>query len=341
MPEPVPGDPGQNFPVSAANPGLDAPLCIILNAGSGHEETEGQRAIIVEALSRAGRNFQLAVVEDPSKLDATAERMAALAREVGGILVAAGGDGTINAVAQKALESACPFGVLPQGTFNYFGRAHGIPEDLGEAVSALLSATLHPVQVGMVNGRIFLVNASIGLYPTVLEEREKDKGQFGRSRVVALLSMLKTALGSTRYLRISLDMDGRATVLRTPTLFVGNNALQVEQLGLSLSAAIEDGKLAAVAPRPVGRLGMLWLMLRGALGQLGQADDLRAFSFRQLTVKQRGLASRRRIKLATDGEVHLFNTPLRFSVLPGQLMLMKHDSPEPERSVEQSQPAFG
>ncbi|MES2899309.1 MAG: diacylglycerol kinase family protein [Pseudomonadota bacterium] len=332
--EPWQGDPDVNAPImTAPAPGPDAPLFIILNAGSGHEETEGQRSIIVEALSRAGRDFQLAVIDDPATLGATAARMAAMAADCEGILVAAGGDGTINAVAQKALEAACPFGVLPQGTFNYFGRAHGIPEDLSEAVDSLLGASLHPVQVGMVNGRIFLVNASIGLYPTVLEEREKDKGQFGRSRLVALLSMFKTALGSTRYLRIALSMDGRDTVLRTPTLFVGNNALQVEQLGLPLSGAIEDGKLVAVAPRPVGRIGMLWLMLRGALGQLGQADDLRAFSFRQLTVKQRGLARRRRIKLATDGEVNLFDTPLRFSVLPGQLMLMKPDPlPLPQHS---------
>ncbi len=309
--------------MSSRQPRADAPLFIVLNAGSGHEETEQQRATIVDALVSAGRDFQLAVVDDASRLDEIAQRMAEQAAGSDGILVAAGGDGTINAVAQQAVTACCPFGVLPQGTFNYFGRAHGIPEDLGQAVAALLGGDMHSVQVGMVNQRIFLVNASIGLYPTVLEEREKDKGQYGRSRLVALLSMFKTALGSTRYLRITLETDGRATVLRTPTLFVGNNALQVEQLGLPLAGAIEDGKLAAMAPRPVGRLGMLWLMLRGALGQLGQASDLHAFSFRQMTVRQRGLARRRQIKVATDGEVNLFHTPLRFSVLPGQLLLMK------------------
>ncbi|MES3020819.1 MAG: diacylglycerol kinase family protein [Pseudomonadota bacterium] len=319
----------------------NAPLFIILNAGSGHEETESQRAIIIEALSRSGREFELAVLDEPSRLDAMAERMAAIAVDVGGILVAAGGDGTINAVAQKAVAAGCPFGVLPQGTFNYFGRAHGIPEDLGEAVEALLTGSLHPVQVGMVNQRIFLVNASLGLYPTVLEERERDKGQYGRSRLVALLSMLKTALGSTRYLRISLEVDGRETVIRTPTLFVGNNALQVERLGLPLTGEIEDGKLAAVAPRPVGRLGMLWLMLRGALGRLHQADELRAFSFRKLTVKQRGFARRGRIKVATDGEVNVLATPLHFSVLPRHLLLVKpapkaSPAPDPE-----TQAAFG
>ncbi|PWF45426.1 diacylglycerol/lipid kinase family protein [Massilia glaciei] len=309
MPSPLSGD--------------QPPLFILLNAGSGHEETESRRAAIVDALKRAGRHFQLAVLDEPSRLDATAERMAAEAQGAGGVLVAAGGDGTINAIAQKAVAAGCMFGVLPQGTFNYFARAHGIPEGLGEAVEALLAGAVHRVQVGMVNRRIFLVNASLGLHPAMLEERERDTGQFGRSRLVALLSMLKTVLRSTRYLRISLEVDGRENVIRTPTLFIGNNALQIARLGLPLTGAIEDGRLAAVAPPPVGRLGMLWLMLRGALGQLRRADELRAFSFRELTVRQRGLARRGRIKVAIDGEVDMLATPLHFSVLPRHLLLLK------------------
>ncbi len=311
--------------MNPTSPGADAPLFIVLNAGSGHEATDGQRATIAHALERAGRRFELAVIDDPARLDATAAHLAARALAEGGILVAAGGDGTINAVARQAVASGCPFGVLPQGTFNYFGRAHQIPEDLDAALQALLTARVHPVQVGAVNDRIFLVNASIGLYPRVLEARESDKRQYGRSRLVALLSMLKTALGSYRYLRITVDLDGVAKTLRTSTLFVGNNALQFEQLGID---AMEDDKLAAIAPRPVGRLGMLWLMLRGAVGRLGQSDDLVAFGFRQLTVKPRGL-TRRRIKVATDGEVTLLDSPLTFSVLPGQLLLLK-----PEAAIE-------
>ncbi len=306
-------------------PARDAPLFIILNAGSGHEATALQRSTIEQVLHDAGRQYTLSVVEDPAGLDAMAERMAAQARDGNGILVAAGGDGTINTVAAKAVAAGCAFGVLPQGTFNYFGRTHGIPEDLGDAVRALLTASVQPVQVGMVNERIFLVNASIGLYPQILEEREADKKQFGRSRLVALLSMIKTALGAPQYLRIEMERDGKLQKLRTPMLFVGNNQLQIEQLGIApLSSALDDGKLVAIAPRSVGRIGMIGLMLRGALGQLGSASNLVAFGFRSLAVKQVTLyGRRRRIKVATDGEVTLIDTPLTFRVLEGQLMLLK------------------
>ncbi|QYF92550.1 diacylglycerol kinase [Massilia sp. PAMC28688] len=305
-----------------------APFFIVLNAGSGNEEAAARRSTIEEVMNRSGRAFTLRVVEDPARLDAITDELTRQAVASGGILVAAGGDGTINTVAGKAVDAGCPFGVLPQGTFNYFGRAHGIPEDLELAVQALLASRLQPVQVGLVNDRIFLVNASIGLYPQIIEEREADTKQFGRSRVVALLSMLKTALGRTQYLRIGLDEGGKTRTMRTAVLFVGNNSFQMERLGIEpLSSALEDGKLAAIAPRSVGRLGMMGLMLRGAIGKLGGARNLVAFSFETLTVKQRTLyGTRKKIKVATDGEIRQLDTPLRFSVLKDQLLLMKPDS---------------
>jgi diacylglycerol kinase family enzyme len=254
--------------------------------------------------------------------DAAAEMAARAARD-GAILVAAGGDGTLNAVAHEAVRQGCVFGVLPQGTFNYFGRTHGIPEDLAEAVHALLRARVRRVQIGMLNGRSFLVNASVGLYPRLLEEREHDKQQFGRSRVVAILSALKTALGRHRNLRIQLELDGRTHRLRTPTLFVGNNRLQMEQVGMQpLDHAVEEGRLAAIAPRPVGKLRMLGLLLRGALGRLGEAEDVRAFDFRKMTVHAPLLSGRRRIKVAMDGEVCKLELPLHFEALDGSLALL-------------------
>lgn len=306
---------------------LDLPnahFFIVLNAGSGHAETAERRAIIESVLSAAGRQFQLKIVDQPDTIDAIAAEAAQAAAQAGGVLVAAGGDGTINAVARQAVTHRCAFGVLPQGTFNYFARTHGIPEDLTEAVHALLAARLHPVQVGMVNDQVFLVNASIGLYPKLLEEREIDKKHFGRSRLVAALSALKTILSPHRRLRLVLLIDGKLHRLRTATFFVGNNRLQMEQVGIPpLTAALEDGRLAAVAPRTKGKFGMLWLALHGALGRLGQADQLAAFSFTQMEVKVLTLSRRRRIKVATDGEVTRVKSPLEFKVLEDQLLLLK------------------
>ncbi|MFK3737500.1 diacylglycerol/lipid kinase family protein [Massilia sp. TN1-12] len=305
------------------DPRPDAPFYVVLNAGSGHAETELRCSTIRDVLREAGRRCELEVVHDAAQLGDVARRTAARAAADGAILVAAGGDGTLNSVAHEAVRQGCVFGVLPQGTFNYFGRTHGIPEDLGEAVRALVRGRVRPVQIGMVNERIFLVNASVGLYPRLLEEREHDKRQYGRSRVVAILSALKTALGRHRNLRIALELDGRVRHLRTPTLFVGNNRLQMEQVGMGpLEEALDGGRLAAIAPKPVGKLRMLGLLLRGALGRLGEADDVVAFAFKTMTVRAPLLSRRRKMKVATDGEVDKLAMPLRFQVIEDRLALL-------------------
>lgn len=307
-----------------AEPGPNAAFYVVLNAGSGHSETALRESTIRDGLKDAGRTCHLEIVDDPARLCDIARRMAVLAKENGGVVVAAGGDGTINTVAHEAVRQGCMFGVLPQGTFNYFGRTHGIPEDLTDAVRALLDARVTPVQIGMVNDRIFLVNASVGLYPQLLEAREHDKRQYGRSRMVAIYSALKTALGRYRPLRISMEAEGITRKIRTPTLFIGNNRLQMEQVGMEpLTVAVEEGELAAIAPRSVGKLGMIGLLLRGALGRLGEAENVVAFSFKRLTVKHAALSPRRRIKVATDGEVTRMRMPLEFRVVEERLLLLK------------------
>ena len=186
------------------------------------------------------------------------------------MVVAAGGDGTLNAVAQAVLGSGCAYGVLPQGTFNYFSRTHGIPSDTAQAMQVLLHARAQPAQVGLVNGRVFLVNASLGLYPKLLEDREGWKQQFGRSRLVAFGAGLATLLRGYRSLRLRIEVQGQARNVRTPTLFVGNNALQMEQLGFPLAKDIDGGALAAIMLRPVSRLSMLVAVAARRLRQAGR-----------------------------------------------------------------------
>ncbi|MDB5727519.1 MAG: diacylglycerol kinase [Noviherbaspirillum sp.] len=303
-----------------------APFLIVMNAGSGHNDTSATRKIIEEVLTRAGRAYRLIVVDDPRQLAQTARRTVEQAKACGGVVVVAGGDGTINTVANAVYGSGCPFGVLPQGTFNYFGRTHGISQDTREATEALLSARVQPVQVGLVNDRLFLVNASLGLYPKLLEDREAYKKQYGRSRLVALWSGLMTVLRPHRNMRITLERHGQASTQRTLTLFVGNNRLQMEQTGIPLGEALEEGQLAAVALRPVGRLEMLWLLVRGALGRLGDAENVISFGFRRMTVKPAMLYRSRRVKVAADGEIIWTTAPIEFRVAPEPLYLLK---PEP------------
>ena len=300
--------------------GVSGPLFIVMNAGSGHNDCEQTRAAIAAVFSSAGRAHEFLLVDDPSDLPRQAARAVELARAAHGVVVAAGGDGTLNGVAQAVLGSGCTFGVLPQGTFNLFGRSHGIPQETEAQALSLLHGELQHVRVGLVNDRIFLVNASLGLYPQILEDREAYKKRFGRSRAVAVGAGFATLASHRKQLELDVEEDdGRSYSLRTPTLFVGNNQLQLERIGIGEASHLERDRLAAVAVRPIATRSMFWLALRGALGSLGEADNVQGFSFRTLTVKPR---RHRRIKVATDGEVQWMRTPLHFRVAPHALPLI-------------------
>ena len=299
-----------------------APLFVVLNAGSGSKGAGEAKSTIEAVLRDAGRDHRLTVVDEARRLPALARESAQAARTQGGIVVAAGGDGTVNAVAQAAMDAGAVLGVLPLGTFNYFCRVHGIPDDLAEATQLLLAGTPRPVQAGLVNDRLFLVSASLGLYPQVIEDREAYKRRYGRSRLVALWAGLVTLLQAHRPLRLALESHGAARQLRTPTLFVGNNALQLDQLGIAQAAAVAEGELVAITLQPIGTLTMAWLLLRGALGQLGDASEVSSFSFERLTVRPAAPLGTRLVKVAIDGEVLWLRAPLTFRAAPASLRLV-------------------
>ena len=321
MPSPQPSAP-------AVAPTLDpaAPLIFIINAASGSSDGDAKRVVIEDALRAAGRQGDVRFVR-PDALAQEARAAAATALATRSAVVAVGGDGTINAVAQAAHAAGCAMGVVPLGTFNYVARTHGISTEPAEAAQMLMHAVPVPVQVGTVNDRVFLVNASLGLYPVLLEDREAYKARFGRSRWVAMGAACMTLLRGHRQLRLLIDEGGVVREVRTPTLFVGNNRLQLEQVGLDLSAhparVLDDGRIAAVMLKPTGTLAMAWLMLRGAMGSLGEADSVDSFAFQRMVVQPR----RRKIKVAFDGEIARMRTPIEFRVAAQPLFLLKPSLP--------------
>jgi diacylglycerol kinase family enzyme len=299
-----------------------APLVVVLNVRSGRGDGQETGALLGRLLDASGRRHELITVGPGADLAGIARRAAQQALADDGILVAAGGDGTVNAVAQAAHDTGCPLGVLPQGTFNYFGRTHGIPTDTEAATQALLGAQVRPVQVGLVNDRVFLVNASLGLYPDLLEDRERFKSRFGRNRLVAAAAAFATLLREHRGLRLSIELAGQAREVRASTLFVGNNRLQLDRVGIESRQGIDNGRIAAVMLKPVGTVAMLGLLLRGALGTLGEAEHIESFEFQQMKVRPWLPYGTRRVKVAADGEIMWLRSPLDLRVSPRPLLLM-------------------
>ena len=293
--------------------------------GSGRGDRRAALGEIERALCGLGAEYEIVKTARGAEVADAAARAAQRAAGHGAVLAAAGGDGTLNCVAQAALSADVAFGVVPLGTFNYFARDNGIPLEVGEAAAVLATGVEQPVQVGLVNGRAFLVNASVGFYPRLLEDREAFKQQYGRRRWVALLAALWTLLARSHpKLVLRVDAGGEARTLRVSTLFVGNNPLQLARLGIREAQAVEAGRLAAIRVRPTGAWGLLDILLYGAVGRLGQADGVEAFAFREMEVAPLRASRRsREIKVAVDGESVRLRMPLVFRVAQKRLRLLR------------------
>ncbi|MDO5692439.1 MAG: diacylglycerol kinase family protein [Pseudomonadota bacterium] len=303
-------------------------LFIIFNPASGSDDTDEVRRRVADRLQAAGRPFELFVAGPGDELAAVIGRAVNAARDARGAVVAAGGDGTLNAVAQAVWNANLPMGVLPRGTFNYFARAHGMPAELDEAIDTLLNAHIEPVTVGLVGERLFLVNASVGLYPRLLQEREQANRRLGRSRIVAMLAGLATLLRGRSVMTLELHGHGQARVVRTRTLFVGHNELQLRAIGLREALAVESGRLAAITLQPLPAWRTLWLLVRGALGRLDGAEGVDSFAFDRLVVQPWRAGAH--VKAAVDGEIVRLRAPLVFQTAPRPLRLLVPRPPEPE-----------
>ena len=245
----------------------------------------------------------------------TAAAMAALQGGMA-VVVAGGGDGTINAVASVMVGTGVAFGVLPLGTLNHFAKDIGIPLGLDEAIANIAHGIRKNVDVGEVNGQIFLNNSSLGLYPDIVRDREKQQSRLGRGKWLAALWATIAALRRYPFLSVRLRLDdGQEQARRTPFVFIGNNEYTMQGFSIGARARLDAGKLSLyVAQRP-GRLGLLRLAWCALRGRLAQERDFDVLSAESLDIETR----HKRIRVATDGEVTVMATPLRYRIRPAAL----------------------
>jgi diacylglycerol kinase family enzyme len=303
---------------------IDAPpITVILNVGSGHGDAAECEREIRGGFESTGRAHRIVVASSPSEVEK--HTRAAMAQPGPRVIVAAGGDGTINLVAGLVLEQDLPFGVIPLGTFNYFARDLGIPLAPREAAISIATGHLRRVHVARVNGHLFLNNASFGLYRKLLEERERDKQRFGRYKIVAALSALATLWRFRQVYTLSMKLDGQPATIHTPMLFFGLNSLQLEKLDLDVASCTNAGQMAVIVLRPTSRWHLLGLALKGALHGLGDSPELRCHGASEVLVDQPGRQSTR---VAVDGESFDCTLPLRFQVQRNALQVVVPRVPE-------------
>ncbi|MBL8444124.1 MAG: diacylglycerol kinase [Zoogloeaceae bacterium] len=301
-------------------------MLFVINTSAGALDVDAKRAVIKSALTAHGRQGELLTC-GPADLTRVATEAAAEAVARNTAVIAVGGDGSLSTVAQAAHAAGCAMGVIPYGTFNYFARTHGIPTEPAAAAQQLLEARPMPVQVGAINDRIFLVNASLGVYPDLLQDREAYKARFGRSRWVAFVAACATLLRAQRRLRLHIETGATEREVQTLTLFVGNNPLQLQQFGAepedTIAGTPGDGSLAALMLRPIGTLSMIGLMLHGAMGRLREAAGVERFEFKHMVVRPTLAPGGTEVVVAFDGEVVRMRVPIDIRVVDKPLFLLR------------------
>ncbi|HZV65876.1 MAG TPA: diacylglycerol kinase family protein [Telluria sp.] len=288
---------------------------VIVNggAGSGHDQQAARD--LRASFGAAGIDAELTLVRNGEEMIAAARQALAGRKQV---VVAGGGDGTVNAVASVMAGSGVAFGVLPMGTLNHFAKDLGIPLALDAAIRNVAQGRRRQVDVGEVNGRIFLNNSSLGLYPDMVRDREKQQRRLGRGKWLAACWASVAALRRYPFLSVRLSVDGEQIARRTPFVFIGNNEYTMQGFSIGARARLDAGVLSLyVAQRP-GRLGLIRLAWRALWGRLAQERDFDVLPAQAMEIDTR----HKRMRVATDGEVTVMLTPLRYRIRKGALTVI-------------------
>ena len=295
-------------------------ICCIIN---GHSGAAGQSPthLIDELFVKHGITAKILEPRDSSSITTLAQDAIQQNYDV---IVAGGGDGTVNAVASAIVgNSAIKFGILPMGTFNHFARDLGVPADMEKAVEIIAAGHVKPVDVGEVNGRIFVNNSSLGLYPAMVRLREGLQ-KSGHSKWLAVLLASLRIIARFRHLRLELHPATGAVLKRnTPVLFVGNNPYDTSLTTLGTRPSLDRGQLWVMMPTASTRWGLM-KSLFAILSGHEKASDVFTFEATNLIVT----GNRRLLKVAIDGEVLQLQLPLNYRARPRSLQVIVPAAPD-------------
>ena len=290
-------------------------LTCILNSASGCHPGPELREKLSRIFAENGTPARILLASSGTEIPELARRAV---KENSQIIVAGGGDGTVNAVANELMGSSITLGVLPLGTLNHFAKDLHIPQDLEGAARNLVSGRAISVDVGEVNGRIFLNNSSLGIYPRIVRQCEEQQKKKGRNRWVALAEASLSILEHYSLLRVRLCLDGKELSRKTPFVFIGNNKYEMKGVHIGGRRRLDAGELCLFAANRASGVELLRLAFRALFGRLREASDFDVLITKQVSIETR----EPRASVSTDGEVNEMNTPLSYLTHPGALRVI-------------------
>ncbi|CAK0766454.1 diacylglycerol kinase (ATP) [Azospirillaceae bacterium] len=241
------------------------------------------------------------------------------------VVAIGGGDGTISAAARQMIGAGKCLGVLPMGTINLFARDLGIPRELDAAISVIARGRSRMIDVGEVNGHIFLNNSVIGLYPSLIRVRERHRQARGLLRWASVVLMALRAVWRARPIPIRLECGQGSQFIMAAALAVANNPAVARRSEARPKRVLDGGRLGVFWAPARARIGLLRLMARLALGCWRLDADIGYQATGAAAVE---CSSHRRVKVALDGEVFRLTPPLLYKIRPSALKVMAPEGSE-------------
>ena len=241
------------------------------------------------------------------------------------IVVAAGGDGTVNEVVNGLVGTQTALGVLPIGTVNIWAREMGLPMDLQRSAIAFLQARLEQIDLGQVGDRYFLLMAGVGFDAAVTATiRSAEKKRFGAiAYVIQALQLAQKFEGVRAHIRI----DGKRIRGRVLMVVIGNSQLYGGVVKLTAHAVLNDGLLDVCVIKGRTMLTAPLRLLSIFLRHYDRDPEVNYYRAQRVQV-----LGRKVLPVQVDGD-YLGMTPMSFQVVPKSLWVLV--PPNADRSLWQ------
>jgi YegS/Rv2252/BmrU family lipid kinase len=264
------------------------------------------RKKVADAMKAAGLDARIELIDGGD----CEVRARAIAKRGDALLVVGGGDGTIGAAASALVGTKTMLGILPLGTLNHFARDLGIPTDLTEAAKLIANAKGQRVDVAEMNGRIFINNSAIGLYPLMVVDRDMQRERLGRSKRLAMIVASIRTLARFHHQRLTLTINGKKRMVDTPLLFVGNNDYRIDIAAPGQRESVNDGELCVLVMRKKTAAGLIAASIRALLNRARPDDMVQLDGVERLSVA----SARNMLRVSLDGEVVRAEPPLEYKI---------------------------
>ena len=285
----------------------DCEVPVFINRSSGSAARGDREVSDIRAAFEAARLKVCIELLDGAAIAEQAKKAVEAGAE---LIVVGGGDGTISAAAGALAGTGTSLGILPLGTLNHFARDLGIPMKPDEAAMVIAEGKVREVDVAEVNGRTFINNSAIGLYPLMVIDRDLQQQRLGRSKSLAMVVAALRTLARFHHDRLTLTVNDEQARLDTPLLFVGNNDYRIDIGAPGHRDSLQDGKLCVLVMRKKTRRGMIAASARALLNRTRPDDMVRLDDVARLRVASR----RRHLPISVDGEVIALTSPLDYKV---------------------------